>query len=70
MPIWQPCPLTVKTFGEENNLTRAYESFKNVLANLAVVFQNLQAQQKLSLALACWLWSFISPGWRTKGLIP
>ena len=24
---------------------RAYESFKNVLANLAVVFQNLQAQQ-------------------------
>ena len=26
-------------------LTRAYESLKNVLANLAVVFQNLQAQQ-------------------------
>ena len=26
-------------------LTRAFESFKNVLANLAVVFQNLQAQQ-------------------------
>ena len=25
--------------------TRAYESLKNVLANLAVVFQNLQAQQ-------------------------
>ena len=26
-------------------LTRASESLKNVLANLAVVFQNLQAQQ-------------------------
>ena len=27
-------------------LTRASESFKNVLANLAWVFQNLQAKQK------------------------
>ena len=27
--------------------TRAYESLKNLLANLAVVFQNLQAQQNL-----------------------
>ena len=29
----------------KNVETRAYESLKNVLANLAVVFQNLQAQQ-------------------------
>ena len=28
-----------------SGLTRASESLKNVLANLAVVFQNLQAQQ-------------------------
>ena len=42
-------------------LTRASESLKNILVNLAWVFQNLQAQQKFSLALACWPWSFISP---------
>ena len=30
-------------------LTRASESLKNVLANLAVVFQNLQAQQNFHL---------------------
>ena len=33
-------------------LTRASESFKHVLANLAVVFQNLQAQQNFH-----WPWS-------------
>ena len=32
-------------------LTRASESLKNVLANLAVVFENLQAQQNFH-----WLW--------------
>ena len=32
--------------------TRASESLKNVLANLAVVFQNLQAQQNFH-----WAWS-------------
>ena len=29
----------------QKGFTRAYESLKNVLANLAMVFQNLQAQQ-------------------------
>ena len=34
--------------------TRAYESLKNVLANLAVVFQNLQAQQNFH-----WPWPVV-----------
>ena len=38
-------PLHFLNFHKPWLLTRAYESLKNVLANLAVVFQNLQAQQ-------------------------
>jgi len=33
--------------GQWNQLTRASESLKNVLANLAVVFQNIQAQRNV-----------------------
>ena len=41
--------------------TRASESLKNVLANLAVVFQNLQAQQNFHGPRPVRPWSVISP---------
>ena len=40
-------PVDFETPRPDLPVTRAYESLKNVLANLAVVFQNLLAQQNV-----------------------